>query len=85
MSTRHFALAHGTWGILHELLLYPYNLQRRLTTTGYFPARTANPLLSLQLEEATFGRDAITNFHNQHMWRDINPRTTVYQGRSASI
>ncbi|KAJ4431746.1 hypothetical protein ANN_20350 [Periplaneta americana] len=30
--------------------------------------------------EATFGRDGITNFHNEHVWADRNPRA-VFQAR----
>ncbi|KAJ4429247.1 hypothetical protein ANN_26250 [Periplaneta americana] len=35
------------------------------------------PALVLFTDEAQFTRDAITNFHNQHVWAYENPRATV--------
>ena len=28
-------------------------------------------------DEASFQRDQIVNFHNQHAWADVNPHATV--------
>ncbi|KAJ4438741.1 hypothetical protein ANN_14692 [Periplaneta americana] len=36
--------------------------------------------LAVATDEATFGRDGITNFHNEHVWADRNPRA-VFQAR----
>lgn len=82
------------WRVLHEQLLYPYHIQRvqglspadyppRDNFCRWFVGQTANPLFVssvLFTDEATFGRDGITNFHNVHVWADRNPNA-VCQAR----
>lgn len=87
--------SHSTaWRVLHEQLLYPYHMQRvqglspadfppRENFCRWFLAQIANPLFVssvLFTDEATFGRDGITNFHNDHVWADRNPRA-AFQAR----
>jgi hypothetical protein len=74
-------VSHMTiWRVLHEQLLYPYNLQRvQGTLPADFPARgkfcycfvqrsAENFLIALFLftDKARFCRDSIINIHNQH-------------------
>lgn len=79
------------WRVLHEQSLYPYHLQRvqglspadyppRANFCRWFIAQTANPRFVssvLFTDEATFGRDGITNLHNMHVWSDENPHGTL--------
>lgn len=80
------------WRLLKEYQLYPYHLQRvQALSPADYPARVrfcqwflqqcgVNPNFSavvLFTDEAQFTRDGITNFHNQHVWSQENPRATV--------
>lgn len=76
------------WNILKDNLLYPYHIQRvqHLLPTDYplriqycqwilhkiaiNPNFTANILFT---DEANFSRHGIMNFHNDHIWADVNP------------
>jgi hypothetical protein len=79
------------WRKLHENLMYPYHLQRvQGLSVADFPARrhlcewfiqqcvnhnfNATVLFT---DEASFQQDQIVNFHNQHVWADVNPHVTV--------
>ncbi|XP_018368842.1 PREDICTED: ATP-binding cassette sub-family A member 2-like [Trachymyrmex cornetzi] len=80
------------WRILKEQQLYPYHIQRvqRLLPCD-FPQRLAfcqwilqkleeNPQFLSQVlftDEANFSRNAIINFHNNHLWSDDNPYTII--------
>lgn len=80
------------WKILKDNLLYPYHMQRvqALIPTD-FPPRIAfcqwllttlvqiPQLLTLILftDEANFSRNAIRNFHNNHVWADENPHEVI--------
>lgn len=76
------------WEILRDSLLYPYHIQRvQALLPRDFPLRIAfsrwylqkvaqNPLFESQIlftDEANFSRNAIQNFHNNHIWADENP------------
>ena len=79
------------WRVLHENLLYRYHLQRvQGLSLADFPAprhfcewfiqQCVNPNFGatvLFTDEASFQRDQIVNFHNQHVWADVNPLATV--------
>lgn len=82
-------ISHSTvWRILKKYLLYPYHIQRvQALLPDDFPRRVAlcrwmqesighNPRFLAQIlftDEANFSRDAIMNFHNNHIWIDENP------------
>lgn len=82
------------WRVLHEQLLYPYHLQRvQALGPADFPVRLQfcrwlyqeinNPFFLqsvLFTDEASFSRDGVVNFHNNHQWTYENPHTT-HQGR----
>lgn len=86
-------LSHmSVWRLLREQQLYPYHLQRvQALSPADYPARLmycqwflqqcgVNPnfgAVVLFTDEATFTRDGIQNFHNQHVWADTNPNATV--------
>lgn len=93
-----FNVDHMTaWRTIHDQLLYPYHLQRvqglspadypqRETFCRWFIHQSANPLFIrtvLFTDEATFGRDGITNLHNQHVWADENPHATFHARHQA--
>lgn len=70
-----------------EQLLYPYNLQpmQRLSHSDHSTRETLvyctiSPsvvfLLILFMDVATFGRDGMTNLHNQDLWADRKLRDT---------
>lgn len=82
-------VSHVTvWKILREQLLYPYHLQRvqGLSETD-IPPRKAFCTWLLQMcaqdqtflstilftDEAKFTRNGVQNFHNTHVWADVNP------------
>lgn len=80
------------WKILKENLLYPYHIQRvQALLPNDFPARvnwcqwfqqmvTQNPNFSstiLFTDEAQFTRQAIINFHNNHLWAQENPHGLI--------
>lgn len=86
-------VSNGTiWHILKENLLYPFHIQRvqALLPTD-FPPRIAFCqwllqkmvqipqflMLILFTDEANFSRNAIRNFHNNHVWCDENPHEIV--------
>lgn len=80
------------WDILKENLLYPYHIQRvqallandyplRMNFCRWFSEMTTNnPHFAASVlftDEANFSRDAIMNFHNNHLWAQENPHATV--------
>lgn len=80
------------WRILHDALLYPYHIQRvQALLPRDFPLRinfctwyrnrlAANPRFDcviLFTDEASFSRNSIMNFHNNHVWADENPHAIV--------
>lgn len=91
MTSRTQVSRMSIWRVLNEQLLHPYHLQRvQGLTPADFPARvnfcrwfvqqTANPeFVSFVLftDEASFNRDGIINFHNQHLWAEENPYGTI--------
>lgn len=97
MSTRIVANQEGSsqstvWRILHEMLLYPYHIQRvQALEERDFPLRRefCNWLEEQRVavenfekrilftDEAGFTRNGIFNFHNNHVWADENPHATV--------
>ena len=92
IATQERVLSHSSvWRILHRQLLYPYHLQRvQALNNADFPPRenfcqwmqqqcTLNPLFVSSIlftDEAGFTRDGIFNFHNCHIWADVNPNAT---------
>ena len=86
-------VSHATvWRTLHEQLLYPYHIQRvqalidrdhapRVEFCRWLLEECArNPLfmrMILFTDEVQFTRDAIMNFHNNHIWADENPHAIV--------
>lgn len=87
VSTRRIVAgaAHMTiWRVLHEQVLYPYNLQRvQCLLSADFPARDAFYRWSVQqcadlslvssvpfADEAGFNRDGIINVDNNQLWAD---------------
>lgn len=82
-------ISHATvFRILKRQLLYPYHIQRvQGLLPGDYPQRVAfcqwvlernvqNPQFLgniLFTDEANFSRDAIMNFHNNHIWAEDNP------------
>lgn len=85
----------NVWRILREYQLYPYHLQRvqglseadflpRLQYCQWFRQRTAEnrQFISFVLftDEASFTRNGIFNFHNEHFWADGNPHI-IHQSR----
>lgn len=97
LSTRIIANQEGSsqstvWRILHEMLLYPYHIQRvqALEERDFHPrvefcnwleeTRVAVENFEKKIlftDEAGFTRNGIFNFHNNHMWTDENPHATV--------
>lgn len=88
-----FQIGHNTvWRILREQLLYPYHLQRvqGLTPADFGPRVTfctwyrqmvaTEGFVIMFTDEAALGKDGIINFHNDHMWSDLNPHAT-YEDR----
>lgn len=80
------------WKILHDFLLYPYHVQRvqsllprdfplRINFCQWFLEMVAqNPLFDSEImftDEANFSRNAIRNFHNNHIWAEENPHAIV--------
>lgn len=80
------------WRILHDYLLYPYHIQRvQALLPRDFPLRvnfcqwflqkvTENPLFDTKIlftDEASFTRNCIRNFHNNHFWAEENPHAIV--------
>lgn len=80
------------FAILKEQLLYPYHMQRvQALLPRDFPNRLAfsnwmlemvgqNPEFLEQVlftDEANFSREAIINFHNNHVWAEENPHAIV--------
>jgi len=76
------------WRILVDYLLYPYHILRvqallprdflkRLTFCQWYLHNVElNPQFERQIlftDEANFSRNAIQNFHNNHLWADENP------------
>lgn len=83
------------FAILKEQLLYPYHIQRvQALLPRDFPNRLAFSHWILEMigqdpefleqvlftDEANFSRDAITNYHNNHIWAEENPHAIV-EGR----
>jgi Transposase. len=91
-----FNISHqSVWRVLHTNLLYPYHIQRvqpllprdfpaRLDYCRWFLQKTAqNPNFTSKIlftDEATFSRDAIINFHNNHFWNYENPHVIGERG-----
>lgn len=87
--SRDLQVSHMTvWRVLREQLLCPYHIQRvqALLPTDFEPrirfcqwfldTCIENPEFTsvvLFTDEAKFSREAITNFHNNHIWTDANP------------
>ncbi|KAJ8978460.1 hypothetical protein NQ317_002914 [Molorchus minor] len=83
-------LPHSTvWRIFKRQLLYPYHIQRvQALLPRDFPPRLAfcrwmqdkiaqNPQFGAEVlftDEASFSRDGIFNFHNNHIWAEENER-----------
>ena len=79
------------WRVLRENQLFPYHVQRVQTLSAadwpprvhfceWFIQQCVNPRFSanaLFTDEASFQRDQIVNFHNQHVWADENPHAIV--------
>lgn len=80
------------WKILIDNLLYPYHIQRvqallprdfpvRINFCQWFLRKLAeNPLFDHRIlftDEANFSRNAIRNFHNNHLWADENPHAVM--------
>lgn len=78
------------WRILVDFLLYPYHIlrvqallprdfpQRVNFCQWYLQSIALNPQFESQIlftDEANFSRNAIQNFHNNHMWAEENPHT----------
>lgn len=100
LSTRTIAnqegLSHSTvWRILHEMLLYPYHIQRvQALEEGDFPLRAQFcdwfeeqrvavhyfEKKILFTDEAGFTKNGIFNFHNNHEWAAENPHAIVRRG-----
>lgn len=85
--------SHTTiWKILRNQLLYPYHLQRVQalvpadfhSRTGFcqwlMNERVCDPMFVSKIlftDEASFSRDGINNFHNNHIWAEENPHATL--------
>lgn len=80
------------WSVLKSYSLYPYHTQRVQTLLPRdFPARlnfcnwfqgmcSIVPHFSVRIlftDEATFSRNGIMNFHNQHTWAEDNPHAII--------
>lgn len=80
------------FAILKEQLLYPYHIQRvQALLPRDFPNRLAFSIWMLEMigqnaeflqhilftDEANFSRDAIINYHNNHIWAEENPHAIV--------
>lgn len=93
-------VSHMTvWRILKDQLLYPYHVQRvqALTLRDFQPRMEFAHWLQRKVEqhpqflssilftdEASFSRNGIMNFHNNHIWTDDNPHAitqTRFQDR----
>ncbi|KAG5893606.1 hypothetical protein JTB14_019277 [Gonioctena quinquepunctata] len=76
------------WRIIHDQQFHPYHIQeiqallprdflQRITMRQWFLRKLAeNPQFSRYVhfaDEANFSRNAITNFHNNHVWALENP------------
>ena len=85
-------ISHNTvWRLLREQQLHPYHLQRvqGLTPGDYAPRVTFcrwllqqadNPTFLTKIlftDEATFARNGITNYHNDHLWAEENPHGRI--------
>lgn len=86
-------VSHWTvWKILKDNMLYPYHIQRvQALLPADFPPRIALCQWILQTlllipqfltqimftDEASFSRNAIRNFHNNHVWADENPHEVL--------
>lgn len=81
--------------ILHEQLLHPYHLQRvqalkpqdfqpRLEFCEWLQMKCRQDRFFLDkvlfTDEAGFTREGIVNFHNSHVWADVNPYA-FFEGR----
>lgn len=89
-------VSSGTvWHILRENLLYPYHIQRvqALLPDDFLPRIAFCEwllykmiqipqllMLILFTDEASFSRNAIRNFHNNHLWCDENPHA-IFEDR----
>ncbi|EZA47044.1 hypothetical protein X777_16701 [Ooceraea biroi] len=65
------------WTILREQQLYPYHIQR---VQALLPRDFPQRLIFCQVlftHEANFSRNAIVNFHNNHLWCDENPHAIL--------
>lgn len=79
------------FAILKEQLLYPYHIQRvqallprdfpnRLVLSNWMLQIGQNPEFLEQVlftDEANFSREAIINYHNNHIWAEENPHAIV--------
>lgn len=80
------------WRILKEQQLYPFHIQRvqallprdfipRMLFCRWFSGKLArNPQFAAKVlftDEANFSREAIRNFHNNHLWAEENPHAIV--------
>lgn len=80
------------WQVLRSYQLYPYHMQRvqALLSRDFLPRvdlciwlrnrliRTPDFLSHvLFTDEASFSRDAIINFHNNHIWAEDNPNAII--------
>lgn len=84
-----FGVSHTlVWSVLRDQLLYPYHIQRvQALLPRDFPPRlrfcqwtlqkiAQNPQFVAEVlftDEASFSRNAIMNFHNNHIWCEENP------------
>lgn len=91
-----FNISHqSVWRVLHVNLLYPYHIQRvqallprdfpaRLEFCRWFLRKNAqNPNFTSKVlftDEASFSREGITNFHNNHSWDYENPHAIGESG-----
>lgn len=80
------------WRILVDFLLYPYHILRvQALLPRDFPSRVTfcqwyleniaqNPQFESNIlftDESNFSRNAIQNFHNNHLWADENPHAVT--------
>jgi hypothetical protein len=87
------------WSVLHEQLSYPCHLQSVLGLVssddpptvnfcGWFVQQTTSPSFIssvLFTDEVTYGREGITNFHNQHQHAGGNQCGTIYDRHQLQV
>lgn len=81
----------AVWQILRTYQLYPYHIQRvqallpadflqRVAYCTWFSRQQAYPNFMSRIlftDEACFSRNAIMNFHNNHIWAEENPNAVI--------